>query len=118
MRQPSSQTISADIDLNLELLGMLKSTLYESAAAFAEIGAGVSFGPNAIRAVALLDPATMEGYKRRETTSACPKKQDSWFNFRNWDEGRGVEGYESSWERRGVSCYSSQRYRPIFRAPG
>ena len=37
--------------------------LYESAHAFAEVGAGISFGPNSIRAMQLLDPKVREKYE-------------------------------------------------------
>ena len=57
-------------------------TLYESAAAFAEIGAGVSFGPNAIRAMSLIDPEIEEAHKRCATSNAFPSKKTSWFDFR------------------------------------
>jgi len=60
----------------------ISCTLYESAPAFAEIGAGVSFGPNAVRAMSLIDPAIEEGYKRCATTNAFPSKKTSWFDFR------------------------------------
>ena len=36
--------------------------LYESAHAFAEVGAGVGFGPNSVRAMQLLDPRVRERY--------------------------------------------------------
>ena len=56
--------------------------IYEGAQAFAEIGAGVSFGPNSIRAMSLIDPRIKEGYDRRSTTNACVEKRDCWFDFR------------------------------------
>ena len=34
--------------------------LYESAHAFAEVGAGVAFGPNSLRAMSLIDPKIRE----------------------------------------------------------
>lgn len=60
----------------------ISCTLYESAPAFAEIGAGVSFGPNAVRAMSLIDPEIEEGYKRIATSNAFPSKKTSWFDFR------------------------------------
>ena len=44
--------------------------LYESAHAFAEVGAGVAFGPNSQRAMSLIDPKVREGFAKRATTSA------------------------------------------------
>jgi salicylate hydroxylase len=60
----------------------ISCTVYESAAAFAEIGAGVSFGPNAIRAMSLIDSKIEEGYRRIETSNALPSKKTTWFSFR------------------------------------
>lgn len=67
------------------LIGLLRQniscTLYESAAAFAEIGAGVSFGPNAVRAMSLIDPDIKKGYDRIATGNAWPAKKNLWFEF-------------------------------------
>jgi len=51
-------------------------TLYEATPAFAEIGAGVSFGPNAIRAMTLIDPDIKKGYDRIATSNAWPEKRN------------------------------------------
>lgn len=56
--------------------------LYEAAPAFAEIGAGVSFGPNSLRAMSLIDPKIKESYERRSTTNVWEEKRDCWFEFR------------------------------------
>ena len=56
--------------------------IYESAPAFAEIGAGVSFGPNAMRAMRLIDPSVQRGYDRRRTENEAADKKDAWFDFR------------------------------------
>ncbi|KAE9381772.1 salicylate 1-hydroxylase-like protein [Stipitochalara longipes BDJ] len=67
------------------LIGLLHQniscTLYESAPAFAEIGAGVSFGPNAIRAMSLIDPDIKKGYDKIATSNAWPEKKKLWFEF-------------------------------------
>lgn len=57
-------------------------TLYESARAFGEIGAGVSFGPNAARAMSLIDPAIEAGFHRVATRNSWDSKKDFWFTFR------------------------------------
>jgi len=57
--------------------------IYEAANAFAEIGAGVSFGPNAARAMAMIDPAIYAGFKKCGTNNANPANQKYWFSFRN-----------------------------------
>ena len=56
--------------------------VYEAAPAFTEIGAGVGLGPNALRAMQILDPAILAGYKRCETTNLSPSEQGRFFNFR------------------------------------
>ena len=55
--------------------------LYEYAHAFSEVGAGVAFGPNALRAMSLIDPKIRQGYTKRATSNASKKKQPVWFNF-------------------------------------
>ncbi|KAF2237509.1 FAD/NAD(P)-binding domain-containing protein [Viridothelium virens] len=57
-------------------------TLYESAHAFGEIGAGVSFGPNAVWAMRLIDPAIEEAFHRVATRNSWESKKDLWFTFR------------------------------------
>lgn len=57
-------------------------TVYEAAPAFAEIGAGVSFGPNAIHAMELIDPKIKAGYDKRSTVNGWPQKKETWFDFR------------------------------------
>ncbi|CAL3964468.1 unnamed protein product, partial [Diplocarpon coronariae] len=56
-------------------------TIYEAAHAFAEIGAGVSFGPNAVRAMSLIDPEIKRGYDEIATSNAFPEKKKFWFDF-------------------------------------
>lgn len=67
------------------LIGLLHQniscTLYEAAPAFAEIGAGVSFGPNAVRAMSLIDPEIKKGYDSIATSNAFPEKKKFWFDF-------------------------------------
>ena len=55
--------------------------LYESAHAFAEVGAGVSFGPNSLRAMSLISPDIRKGYEKRATTNAFLEKKGTWFDF-------------------------------------
>jgi salicylate hydroxylase len=69
----------------------ISCTLYEAAPAFAEIGAGVSFGPNAIRAMALIDPDIKKGYDRIATSNAWPEKKKLWFDF---NLGPKVDGWK------------------------
>nr|GAT53019.1 mannitol 1-phosphate dehydrogenase [Mycena chlorophos] len=57
-------------------------TIYESAHHFAEIGAGVSFGPNASHAMRCISPEVYAAFERTETTNQSPEKKDVWFDFR------------------------------------
>ncbi|SEM53496.1 salicylate hydroxylase [Pseudoxanthomonas sp. GM95] len=65
----------------------LKVDLFESAERFGEVGAGVSFGPNAVRAVAGL------GLEKEYLALAdrTPEPwQDIWFDWRFADDGRHI----------------------------
>lgn len=57
-------------------------TLYEAAHAFGEIGAGVTFGPNASIAMKNIGPEVYAALQKTETTNQWPSKQDVWFDFR------------------------------------
>lgn len=65
----------------------ISCTLYESASAFAEIGAGVSFGPNALAAMSLIDPDIKKGYDTIATSNAWPEKKRLWFDFNLGQKG-------------------------------
>jgi salicylate hydroxylase len=47
----------------------IKTTVYESAPAFAEIGVGVAFGPNVLRAMGMISPAILKGFQKHVTGS-------------------------------------------------
>lgn len=67
--------------------------LYESAPAFAEVGAGVAFGPNSLHALKLIAPELYEGYIERATHSAFDRKRHTWFDFyAGMDTGLGKAG--------------------------
>ncbi|KFY90231.1 hypothetical protein V498_06088 [Pseudogymnoascus sp. VKM F-4517 (FW-2822)] len=76
-------------------IGLLRQNisckLYEAASAFAEVGAGVSFGPNTIRAMELIDPQIAIGFENCATTNGWPEKKDTWFDFRTGQE-KGTRG--------------------------
>ena len=86
-------------------IGLLRNsipvTVYEAAAHFGEIGAGVAFGPNAVRAMTLIDPKIKEGFDRRATSNQWESKKAFWFDFRVGDarlgesQVRGAEGQRS-----------------------
>ena len=73
----------AGLTLTLALLKQrIPVTLYESAPQFGEIGAGVSFGPNALHAMSLISPYVYEGFERVATHNQWPSKKEVWFDFR------------------------------------
>ena len=92
MASPSHQTpldiavIGGGIAGLTLVIGLLKHhiqvTLYESAHHFGEIGAGVGFGPNSIRATTLVDPAIKKGVEKVATSNQWETKKQVWFDFR------------------------------------
>ncbi|MCJ1253499.1 hypothetical protein MMC24_001311 [Lignoscripta atroalba] len=62
--------------------------IYEAAHAFAEVGAGVSFGPNSLGAMSLIDENIKKGYHKRETVNASAEKKHTWFDFRWGMDGK------------------------------
>ncbi|ETK85579.1 hypothetical protein F441_09804 [Phytophthora nicotianae CJ01A1] len=64
-------------------------TLYESAKAFGEIGAGVALAANAARAMELLAPDVKRGFDRVGTFNLSTAKKNVWFDFR---KGVGTQG--------------------------
>lgn len=81
--------------------------IFEAAPAFSEIGAGVAFGINAIKALQLIDPRLLEGYKKHATFDADPARENSFYTLL-WgmdERGGGMHkagdyGYrlEDTWE--------------------
>lgn len=63
--------------------------IYEAAHAFAEIGAGVGFGPNARQAMTLIDPRIKQGYEKYETTNHDESAKDHFLQFRMGMDGKG-----------------------------
>jgi salicylate hydroxylase len=66
-------------------------TLYEAASKFGEIGAGVSFGPNATRAMRLISPHVHEAFEARATHNQSQEKKDVWFDFRYGEDCGGKQ---------------------------
>ena len=62
--------------------------IYEAAHHFAEIGAGVAFGPNAQRAMSLIDPKVKGAYDRRATSNQEDELKDVYFQYRMGMDGR------------------------------
>lgn len=67
--------------------------LYESHSGFAEVGAGVSFGPNALSAMGLIDPKIKEGYDKRSTRNAYKDEKGYFLEYYSgMDSGLGKVG--------------------------
>jgi salicylate hydroxylase len=73
----------AGLTLTLALLKQrVPVTLYEAAHQFGEIGAGVSFGPNAQEAMKLISPHIYEAFDRVSTRNQWESHYETWFDFR------------------------------------
>lgn len=106
----------AGLTLTIALLHKgLTVTLYEAAHKFGEIGAGVSFGPNACRAMALIDPAIKEGFDRRATYNQSPEKADFWFDMR-WGMGKNGDDSRVGKLITQVSCPPNEAKASVHRA--
>ncbi|RFU24930.1 hypothetical protein B7463_g11405, partial [Scytalidium lignicola] len=61
--------------------GHIRVKIYEAASKFSEIGAGVFFGANSIRAMTLTHPAIGEAYAKVSTSAGWESKKDTYFDF-------------------------------------
>ncbi|KAK3679509.1 hypothetical protein LTR78_001070 [Recurvomyces mirabilis] len=59
----------------------LNVQIYEQARAFGEIGAGVAFGPNSIRAMKTCSPDIFDAFEKVATINQWPEKKNVWFDF-------------------------------------
>jgi salicylate hydroxylase len=87
------------------VVGLLKHGIrvhiYEAAAAFAEIGAGVAFGPNSTRALALIDTALIEGYKKHATFNENRERDHTFMSLRWGMDQRRKDGEEDGGAKAG-----------------
>ncbi|KAJ0115603.1 hypothetical protein J7T55_010426 [Diaporthe amygdali] len=58
----------------------LKLTIFEQRPEFSEVGAGVGFGPNAVKAMSLISPELGEAYKNIVTLNGCKEKLNTDFD--------------------------------------
>jgi salicylate hydroxylase len=56
-------------------------TLYEQAPAFGEVGAGVSFGPNAVAAMKTCHQGIFDAFEKVCTRNTWSSKQNVWFDY-------------------------------------
>jgi len=66
--------------------------LYEASSDFGEIGAGVAFGPNSVRALRLISPAVFEAFSRHASTNESPERARTFASFRWGKVEDGLEG--------------------------
>ena len=97
----------AGLTLTLSLLSHgVPVTLYEAASKFGEIGAGVSFGPNASRAMKLISPHIYEAFEARASRNQSADKAGVWFDFRY---GEDCDGKRTAGEKiTTVKCEGGQ----------
>jgi salicylate hydroxylase len=70
----------------------ITTTIYEAAGEFAEVGVGVAFGPNAVRAMGLISPAILKGFKKHATGNENAERENTWLSFRYGMESRNGNG--------------------------
>jgi len=79
----------------------IRVTIYESARAFGEIGAGVALAANAARAMELISPDIKRGFDRVGTFNLSTAKKNVWFDFRR---GVGAKGQSADAEQAQLIC--------------
>ncbi|KAL6883205.1 hypothetical protein HDV57DRAFT_478643 [Trichoderma longibrachiatum] len=67
--------------IGLQQHAHIRTKIYEAASKFSEIGAGVFFGANAIRAMSLIHPSVGEAYARISTTVGWESRANTYFDF-------------------------------------
>ncbi|KAM5343940.1 hypothetical protein ACJ41O_012477 [Fusarium nematophilum] len=72
-------------------------SVYENAPKFGEIGAGVAFGPNAVRAIKQISEPLAAAVEARANRNMSAEKKGTWFDFR-----LGMDGADESARARGV----------------
>ncbi|KAL4932588.1 uncharacterized protein BDV17DRAFT_167919 [Aspergillus undulatus] len=96
--------------------------IYEQAHAFAEIGAGVSFGPNAVSAMKFCDEGIYEALTKVWTQNLWPSKKKVWFDYldghtQNENEYQASsEGQESKRQNIAFTIYNSLGQTGVHRA--
>jgi salicylate hydroxylase len=79
-------------------------TLYEAATQFSAIGAGVGLGPNALRAMAIMDPALRKMYDGISSGNLTPNKEHVAMEVMYAEEGLGeLRGWKPA--PFGAECY-------------
>lgn len=66
--------------------------IYEAAASFGEIGAGVAFGPNSVRTLGLIAPILLEAYRRHATSNETAELFETFMQVRGGTAELGPPG--------------------------
>jgi salicylate hydroxylase len=96
--------------------------LFESAPAFSEIGAGVGFGPNSVRAMRVISPQLWESYDRIAADSEMVlidgEMRAQWHQFHMGMDGRGTGGNGNSLKAGDqiARIYNDNRKKNVHRA--
>lgn len=81
-------------------------TIYEAAESFGEIGAGVSFGPNAAQAMQLIHPKLKEAFEKCKTENGLEIRRNTFFTCRVGDARRAdKEGFVRPGKRVGDALF-------------
>ena len=92
----------AGVTLTIALLKRhMDVQLYERYSTFEEIGAGIGFRGNSVRAMSICDPELKAAFDRVKTDAGIAGQETVWFNWydgyrRSEDEGEGEGGSRSS----------------------
>jgi len=85
------------LSLGLALLHRgINVQIYEAARHFGEIGAGVSFTPNAVQAMRVCHPGVEAAFKKVRTVNAWKSKEKSWFEIYDGMANREVSAHKFS----------------------
>ena len=85
----------------------VRATVYEQAPAFGEIGAGVSFTPNAVQAMRICHEGILDAFEKTSTRNEWESKQKVWFDY--------LDGYNDT-PRPGFSISNNLGQRGVHRA--
>ncbi|KAI1331163.1 salicylate 1-monooxygenase sala [Xylariaceae sp. FL0255] len=88
----------------------IRVQVYEQAHAFSEIGAGVSFGPNAMKAMVTCDPAVLEAFRGVATHNQWESKSNHFFDF--------LDGMPSSKSETQAGPFSAKPHFTLFNSQG
>ncbi|KFX85822.1 hypothetical protein V490_09388 [Pseudogymnoascus sp. VKM F-3557] len=69
------------LSIGLQQYSHVRVKIYEAASKFSEIGAGVFFGANSIRAMTLIHPAIGEAFAKISISAGWESKRNTYFDF-------------------------------------